>query len=286
MKFFILFSTTVILFSSVNLAYSQKKKALDYPEKGTLILTGGAFTKDGINSFVQAAGGVNADLIFIPSASSGIKLPSGYIWEPKDSTKEEIDSFETELAKLFGVIRIKVLHTTSRTIANTKEFCEPIKKTDGVWLGPGNAGRYINIFLDTRFQKELEALLSRGGIIGGNSAGSIIQGSYVVRGKPDKPVLMAKDKERGFGFLKNFVINPHLVSAKRELELINVLEWHPELIGIAADDETTLIVKNGIIETMGSGPVYIYDNIQHGKNWWYEMTVGKKFSLKERKVVD
>jgi len=129
-------------------------------------------------------------------------------------------------------------------------------------------------------------LLSRGGIIGGNSAGSIIQGSYVVRGKPDKPVLMAKDKERGFGFLKNFVINPHLVSAKRELELINVLEWHPELIGIAADDETTLIVKNGIIETMGSGPVYIYDNIQHGKNWWYEMTVGKKFSLKERKVVD
>jgi hypothetical protein len=36
MKFFILFSTTVILFSSVNLAYSQKKKALDYLVVGSV----------------------------------------------------------------------------------------------------------------------------------------------------------------------------------------------------------------------------------------------------------
>ena len=88
MKLFILFATTVILFSSANLAYSQKRRASDYPEKGTLILTGGAFTKDGINSFVQAAGGANADLIFIPSASSGIKLPSGIYGNQKIQRKK------------------------------------------------------------------------------------------------------------------------------------------------------------------------------------------------------
>ena len=129
-------------------------------------------------------------------------------------------------------------------------------------------------------------MLKRGGVIGGNSAGSIIQGSYVVRGKPEKPVLMAKDKERGFGFLKNFVINPHLVSSKKRIGVDQRIRMAPGVDRIAADDETTLIVKNGIIETMGSGPIYIYDNIQHGKNWWYEMPVGKKFALKERKVID
>jgi cyanophycinase-like exopeptidase len=79
------------------------------------------------------------------------------------------------------------------------------------------------------------------------------------------------------------VINPHLISAKRETELINVLDWHPELIGFGVDDETTLIVKNGIIQMIGKGPVYIYDNERHDNKWWYELSPGKKFSLgKER----
>lgn len=261
-------------------------QANDFPVKGKLILTGGAFTKEGIKAFVESAGGPEANFIFVPSASSGIKLESGYIWEPKDSTREKIDSFEMELAKMFGVKKITLLHTVDKSIADSKQFCAPLKKANGVWLGPGNAGRYANIFLGTRFQKELDSLLLRDGVIGGNSAGSIIQGSFIVRGRPDKPVLMAKDNEKGFGFLRNFVINPHLVTAKRETELINVLDWHPELIGFGVDDEVALIIKNGVVETTGKGPIYVYDNKLHDRKWWYELPVGKKFSLRERKVIE
>ena len=280
---------TFILFcllTGIHTAFAQKGQMTDFPSKGKLILTGGSFTEEGLTTFVELAGGPAANFIFIPSASSGIKLASGYIWEPKDSTKEKIESFEIELAKLFQVKKITVLHTTSKRIANSQQFCDPLKKANGVWLGPGNAGRYVSTFLGTRFQSELDSVLLRGGIIGGNSAGSIIQGSYIVRGRPEKPVLMAKGSEQGFGFLKNFVINPHLISAKRETELINVLDWHPELIGLGVDDETTLIIRNGIIEVKGKGPVYVYDNKQHDKKWWYELPVDKKFSLKDRKIID
>jgi cyanophycinase len=257
-----------------------------FPSKGTLILTGGSYTSEAIKAFVEEGGGAGANFIFVPSASSGIKLPSGYIWLPKDSTRQKIDSFEIELAKLFGVKKITLLHTSDKATANSETFYAPVKKANGVWLGPGNAGRYASVFLGTQFQKELDSLLLRNGVIGGNSAGSIIQGSYIVRGRPDKPVLMAKGNEDGFGFLKNFVLNPHLVSSKREMELVNVLDMHPELIGFGVDDETSLIIRNGIIEIKGKGPVYIYDNIQRDKKWWYELPPDKKFSLRERKIIE
>src|SRR5258705_5615691 len=284
-KSYIIFAACV-LSSLMNVVVVAQKKAPVFPEKGNLILTGGSFTKDAIKVFVELAGGPDANIVFVPSASSGIKLESGYIWEPIDSTKEKMDSFSSELAKMFGIKKITVLHTVSTVEANSKNFCEPIRNANAVWLGPGNAGRYAKIFLGTRFQKELDTLLMRGGTIAGNSAGSIIQGPYIVRGSPDKPVLMAKGSEKGFGFLKNFIINPHLISAKRETELINVLDWHPELIGFGVDDETTLIVKNGVIEMIGKGPVYIYDNRPHDNKWWYEFPPGKKFSLRERKIIE
>jgi cyanophycinase-like exopeptidase len=119
-KSYILFAACV--FSLLTNVVVAQTKASPFPKKGNLILTGGSFTKDAIKAFVELAGGPDANFIFIPSASSGIKLESGYIWEPKDSTKEKIDSFSMELAKMFGVKNIVVLHTTKTAEANSKKF--------------------------------------------------------------------------------------------------------------------------------------------------------------------
>ena len=55
---------------------------------------------------------------------------------------------------------------------------------------------------------------------------------------------------------------------------------------LGVDDEISLIVTNGMIQMIGNGPVYIYDNKLHDKKWWYELPPGKKFSLKERKLIE
>jgi cyanophycinase len=55
--------------------------------------------------------------------------------------------------------------------------------------------------------------------------------SEIAPGRPGKPLLMAKGHERGFGFLKNVAVNPHLISARREEQLIDVVDAHPELRG-------------------------------------------------------
>jgi hypothetical protein len=47
---------------------------------------------------------------------------------------------------------------------------------------------------------------------------------------------MARGHTTGFGFLRQVVINPHLTSAKREGERIDVVDQDPELLGTAAKD--------------------------------------------------
>ena len=257
------------------------------PQKGALVITGGDFGKGVIELFVALAGGAGANFVYIPTAASSLKLPSGFIYDPSDSDVPALNTkeFEEELAKSFGVNHITVLHTRNRKTADSKEFVEVLKKADGVWLSSGNAGRIANAYLGTLTQKELEAVLERGGVIGGNSAGAIIQGSYIVRGRPDKPLLMAKGHERGFGFLKNVTINPHLTEQKRDAELVNVLDKYPKLLGIALDEKAAIVVKGNNFKVIGESRIAIYDNQKHGSNWYYWLKPGDKFDLMTRSVL-
>jgi cyanophycinase len=257
------------------------------PSRGTLIVTGGSFGTGVSERFVSLAGGPDANFVYIPTAASSLRLDSGFIYEPPDNDTPSANTraFEEELAKMFGVKRITVLHTRNRKTADSESFVEVLKKANGVWLSSGNSGRLAAAYLDTLTQREIEAVLKRGGVVGGNSAGAIIQGSYTVRGRPDKPLLMAKGHERGFGFLKNVAINPHLTEAKRDAELVNVIDTYPHLLGIGIDEKAALVVTGDRFEVIGQGRVAIYDNVKHGGSWYYWLGAGSVFDLKARSVV-
>lgn len=251
----------------------------------SVIAVGGDF-KIGTERFVSLAGGSDANFVYIPTAASSIRLPSGFIYEPPDSDIPAANTreFEQELCKLFGVKRITVLHTRSRKTANSNAFVEPLRKANGVWLSYGNSGRLADAYLDTLTHWEIKAVLERGGVVGGTSAGAIIQGSYIVRGRPDKPVLMVKGRERGFGFLKDVAINPHLTEEKRHSELVTVIDAHPKLLGIGIDEKAAIVVQGDQFEVIGEGRVAIYDNKKHGSSWYYWLAPGTVFDLRGRRV--
>lgn len=251
------------------------------PAKGTLILTGGEFGSGVIEKFVALAGGPTANFIYIPTAASSLKLPSGFIYdlpEGEQSTSKTRE-FEIELAKFFQVNKVTVLHTRDRKTANSESFVAKLRSANGVWLSSGNAGRLASAYLDTRTQTEIAAVLQRGGVVGGNSAGAIIMGSYTVRGRPDKPLLMAKGHERGFGFITNVAVNPHLTEQKRDAELINVIDAYPKLLGIGIDEKCAIVVRGDQFEVIGEGRTAIYDNVKHGGSWYYWLKPGDKFDL-------
>lgn len=255
------------------------------PERGTLIIDGGGSTAPVLRRFVELAGGANARIVAFPTGASSIRFgPENTILDP-DSPRDSSEwrAYVADLRRQFGSDRVTVLHTRDRAIADSENFARALREATGVYLGPGNAGRYAAAYLGTRTQHKIESVLARGGVIFGSSAGAIIQGSYTVRGRPDKPLLMAPGHERGFGFLKNVAVNPHLTSAKRDNELINVVDTHPEILGIGIDDDAALEVHGNQFEVIGTGRVAIYDNVRREGSWYYWLKSGDRFDLAEWK---
>jgi cyanophycinase len=251
------------------------------PSNGSLIVDGGGATQPIVRRFVELAGGPQARIIVIPTAPSAIRFGDDNVvlnpdW-PRD--RKEWGLYHEYLKRWFSADRVEIVHTRERNKADEEKFVAPLHSVSGVYLTPGNSGRLADAYLGTRMQTALKALLDRGGVIFGSSAGAIILGSFTVRGRPDKPLLMAPGRTTGFGFLANVAINPHLTSAKRDAELVNVVDAYPQILGIGIEDDAALVVQKNAFEIVGTGRVAIYDNVRRDGAWYYWLRPGDRFDL-------
>ena len=136
----------------------------------------------------------------------------------------------------------------------------PIEQATGVFIAGGRQWRLADAYLDTRTHTALRALLDRGGVIAGTSAGATIQGSFMVRGDTKGNELMIGDHVEGMGFLKGVTIDQHVLRRNRQFDLIPVIEAHPELLGIGIDEDTAIVVRRDRFEVVGSSYVLVYDS--------------------------
>lgn len=246
------------------------------PKQGSLVVVGGGrLGPEIVDRFIQLAGGPDVPMVIIPTAGEGDKYDDGY----RDR------SF---LVKA-GVKNVTILHTRDRKVADTKEFAAPLKKARAVWFEGGRQWRLVDSYLGTETHKELVAVLNRGGVIGGSSAGATIQGSYLVRGaREGNTILMAKGYEQGLGFLRGVAVDQHLLRRKRENDMLEVIGAHPELLGIGLDESTAIVVKGDEFEVIGDSKCAIYDkNYKPGTDGrkFYYLSPGDRFDLKGRKVL-
>lgn len=254
---------------------------------GAFVLSGGEPAGEPLRRFVALAGGPNAKIVYVPTAASGLLLPSRREYIPPD-TGIVVDSLGRDaqgFAALLGVARVTLLHTRDRARANSDTFLAPLREATGVWFSGGNAGRLADAYLETRVVDALLALGARGGVIGGQSAGAIIHGAFIIRGRPDKPVLMAPGRMRGFALLPGLALNPHLSSQRRENELITVLDAYPELYGLGLDDSVAVIVRGDTAEVVGTGRVAIYNNQRYSGSWYRWVRPGSRIDLRRREPI-
>lgn len=240
------------------------------PPKGSLVVVGGGKIGPAIvERFVSLAGGPDANLVLIPTAAEDKEL--------------DLRKLEETFAKQFGVQHVTVLHTRDRQQADSEAFVAPLRQARGVWFGGGRQWRLADSYLNTLTQRELEAVLERGGVIGGTSAGATIQGSYLVRGaREGNQIMMAKGYEEGFGYLKNVAVDQHLIRRRREKDLVGVIAAHPDLLGIGIDESTAIIVTGDRFEVIGDSQVGIYDGQDHDGKRYYFLSPGARFELKTR----
>jgi cyanophycinase len=255
------------------LVAGSSKAAEVGPDSGRLVIVGGGGNIESIlEEFIDLAGGPTAPIVVIPTASGA-------------STYDQFHRSARWFREHGGVEDVTVLHTNDRAEADREAFVEPIRRARGVWFSGGRQWRLADSYLGTRTQIELEALLERGGVVGGSSAGATIQGSYLARGDTAGNVTMMGDHDVGFGFLKNVAIDQHLLARNRQFDLIEIIDAKPELLGIGLDENTAIIVTGDRFEVMGEGYVAIYDHntVLPNNGRFYLLSPGDRFDLGERR---
>jgi cyanophycinase len=215
------------------------------PPRGALIAAGGGKLDQRIfEEFVRLAGGPEARIVLIPTA--GAELGSHDGWTAIEQLRKA------------GVRRIEILHTRSRTVAELEAFASPLESATGVWLSGGRQWRLVEVYLGTETHRELQRVLERGGVIGGNSAGASALASFLLRGGEDNQEVVTAGRDEGFGFLRNVAIDQHLLARGRENEMFGVLRERPDLLGIGLDEGAALVVTGDLARVI-QGRVAIYD---------------------------
>jgi cyanophycinase len=107
------------------------------------------------------------------------------------------------------------------------------------------------------------ALLDRGGVIMGTSAGATIMGALLVGGDARKDLTKKFPFQPAFSFIQNVDIDQHVLVRNRQFDLIPVIETYPTHLGVGIDESTAIIVEGHQFKVWGNSYVMVYD----AKDW-------------------
>jgi len=220
----------------------------DAPQGSLVIVGGGEQTDEIINRFVDLAGAPEAKLVVIPTAS------------PDKALSEAAVSAISERWHARGIKNTVVLHTRDQDEANRNEFSAPLRDATAVWISGGAQTRIASAYVGTKVQSELHALLQRGGVIGGTSAGAAIQSDVMIENGNPIPNI-----GRGLGLLPNVIIDQHFLARNRGNRLIEAIRRHPNLVGIGIDEATALVVQGSRAEVIGNSYVVVVTAAKGGQ---------------------
>jgi cyanophycinase len=205
---------------------------------GALVLCGGGRVPDAARArFVELAGGPKARLVIVPTAGEAAD---------RDGADQLLAPW-----KALQPASAVVLHTRSRHTADDPKFLAPLRAATGVWFG-GDQSRLAAAYVGTAFEKELQALLKRGGVIGGTSAGAAaLSRLMIASGNPGARTA------QGFDLLPGAVIDQHFQTRDRRRRLLGVLEKNPGLVGFGIDEGTALVVRGRSLRVLGDSTVTV-----------------------------
>lgn len=254
------------------------------PENGTLVIVGGNAQDDAIyQRIIDLAGGPDAPIVTIPTADGA---------DTYDDDAAAAGTF-----RRLGAKNVTVLHTYDPKEADTEEFVAPLRTAKGVFFGGGRQWRLVDAYAGTLTESLFHDVLDRGGVVSGSSAGASIQGSFLARGDTANNQILVGDHQVGFGFLKNAAIDQHVLVRNRQFDMFDILKVRPELLGIAIDENTALIVSKNDAEVYRGTYVIIYDgsfwsregselkHLPDSSSIFYFLKDGDKYDLGKRQVV-
>ena len=267
-----------VLSGQANNGWSQSAN-----RQGTMLLGGGCFESGSapmLRKKMAELAGRGARLVIIPTADPSL--------EPTPSSLAEYSKQAKALFSAVGFGDIAVLHTRDRKRAESDEFVLPLRSADAVWIPGGASDLLEQAYGNTKVLSELRALLDRGGLIAGDSAGAFVLAQFGV--SRQRSTMQIGMTEGGLSLLPNIFVLVH-ANVMREVpknisDISAFASAHPELLGISIDENTAIVIRGGrITEVVGSGSVSLVDG-RKGKNWaWVPLSSTQIYDLNTRSPI-
>lgn len=210
--------------------------------EGALIIVGGGPTAPEVyDEFMRLAGGKDAHLVHIPTATSRFES----IPNLREYYNEWFDRHPQS---------VHFLHTRDRNVAQRAEFAAPLAKASGVWIGGGDQNKLTEIYSGTPVVAAIHEVVARGGVVAGTSSGAAIMSDAMICDETYTDLVVG----RGFALCPKAVVDPHLSQRGRIERVMRVLDRKRDHIGIGVDEKTALVIQGDRVRVLGKGHVSFF----------------------------
>ncbi len=219
-------------------------------ERGWIIPIGGAEEKENspqiLRRFVQLAGGNDADIVVIPTASQ--MRDTGMRYE-----------------RIFGELgagRVSALDFDTRRDCDETSRIARLQQATGIFFTGGNQLRLSTLLGGTPVAKAIRAANASGVPVAGTSAGAAFISEHMIAfgDEGSTPIAGSVRLAAGLGLTNRFIIDQHFRQRDRLGRLLTALAYNPFAVGIGLDEDTAaFIAPDNTVHVEGSGAITVVD---------------------------
>jgi cyanophycinase len=225
-------------------------KVADGKQRGWIVPIGGAEEKDNapaiLRRFVELAGGRQADIVVIPTASQ--LRDTGVRYE--------------RLFAALGAERVTAVDFDTRRDAEEPGRLARLRQASGVFFTGGNQLRLSTLIGGTSIAKAVRALNAAGVPVAGTSAGAAFISEHMIAfgDEGSSPIAGSVRLAPGLGLTNRFIIDQHFRQRDRLGRLLTALAYNPFAIGLGLDEDTAaFIAPDNTVHVQGSGAITVVD---------------------------
>jgi cyanophycinase len=225
-------------------------KVAEGGQRGWIIPIGGAEEKENspqiLRRFVQLAGGDDADILVIPTASQ---------------MKDTGSRYERIFGEL-GAGRVSAIDFDTRRDCEEPGRLARLQQATGVFFTGGNQLRLSTLLGGTSVAKAVRMLNAAGVPVAGTSAGAAFISEHMIAfgDEGGTPVAGSVRLAPGLGLTNRFIIDQHFRQRDRLGRLLTALAYNPFAVGMGLDEDTAAFIgPDNTVHVEGSGGITVVD---------------------------
>lgn len=225
-------------------------KVAEGKERGWIIPIGGAEEKENspqiLQRFVKLAGGREADVVVVPTASQ------------LRTTGPRYERIFGEL----GAARVTALDFDTRRDCEEQGRLDRLREATGVFFTGGNQLRLSTLIGGTPVAKTVRQMNAAGVPVAGTSAGAAFISEHMIAfgDEGSTPIAGSVRLAPGMGLTNRFIIDQHFRQRDRLGRLLTALAYNPFAVGIGLDEDTAaFIAPDNTVHVEGSGGITVVD---------------------------